>query len=72
MGWGTPTAVLTAYITHLARVDSSAVGLMFISGVLGFLTTLAGLIIHRRRGWMMALLIVGLIPAGMSSYYLVS
>jgi hypothetical protein len=49
--------VLTAYITHLERVDSSAVGLMFMSGVLGFLTTLAVLITYRRRGW--TILMVG-------------
>ena len=65
---GAPTAAL-AVTPHFGGGASgaAALGLCVMSGVIGMLTALAVLLIHRVRGRGLALLVVGLIPAGISA-----
>ncbi len=67
---GAPTTALAAYSQRLARTDhSTAVGLCFMSGVIGLLTAAGVLVIHR-RSLLSPLLALGLIPALIGAYYL--
>lgn len=69
---GGPTAALAVYSARLGWGNPAAdvLGLWVMSAVVGLLTALAVLLVHRRRGWSLALVVVGLIPAAISAFYL--
>lgn len=64
---GAPTIALAA-APHVRRDASGAIvaGLAVMSALIGLLTALAVLIIHRRRRWGMAPVLIGLLPAAVS------
>lgn len=70
---GSPTVAL-AVAPHFGAGASggTAVGICVLSGVIGALTALAVLLIHRVRGWGLALVAVGLLPAGLSAFLLLA
>ena len=64
---GAPTAALAAYSTRINGTDhGTAVGVLVMSGVVGFLTAGAVLIVHR-RSLLSPLIVLGLIPAAIAA-----
>jgi hypothetical protein len=67
---GAPTAALAAYSASLRLSDhTSAVGLWVMSCVIGLLTMVAVLVIHRRFP-LHPLVFLGLLPGAISAYHL--
>jgi hypothetical protein len=67
---GAPTAALGAYSVSLRRTDhTSAVGLWVMGCVIGVLTLVAVMVIHRRFP-LHPLVLLGLVPGAISAYYL--
>lgn len=69
---GAPTAGLAVYSARLGFGNPAAdvLGLWVMSAILGLLTALAVVLVHRRRGWSLLLVLVGLVPAAIAANYL--
>ena len=66
---GSPTLALAAYSPHLeAAKHSSGVGLWIMSGVVGVLTTIGVLLIHRRSP-LSPWLIVSALPMAIAGFF---
>lgn len=67
---GVPAVALAIYSPYLARTDrGTAVGLWVMAGVLGLMAALGVLLAHRGRPYS-PLLLIGLVPAAVSAYFL--
>ena len=69
---GSPTAALAVYSARLGlgNLPAGVLGLCVMSAILGLLTALAIALVHRRRGWSLLLVMLGIAPAAVSAYYL--